>query len=176
LLLSSASVRAIPNIGAALASETKQDDNHISISKEDYIFETREELESIVSALQDRASFLDKKEDTLNARSRFLQEEERRIERERKRIIVAENKLRDVLALADNVSERDLKQLTAVYENMKPKDLAGLFQQMDPSFSAGFISRMRPEVAAQTLAGLTPEVAYSISAILAGRRHQAPDS
>lgn len=50
----------------------------------------------------------------------------------------AEQALRDTLAIADQASEKDLLQLTELYQAMKPKDAAALFNGMDPEFSPAF--------------------------------------
>lgn len=89
-------------------------------------------------------------------------------------LIQAEQALDATIVRADSASETDLGQLTAMYENMKPKDAAALFAEMDPMFSSGFLARMRPDAAANVLAGLNPETAYAISVILAGRNADVP--
>lgn len=89
-------------------------------------------------------------------------------------LIEAEQALDATIARADSASESDLSQLTAMYENMKPKDASALFEQMDPNFSSGFLVRMKPDAAADVMAGLKPETAYAISVILAGRNANVP--
>lgn len=86
----------------------------------------------------------------------------------------AEQALRDTLAIADQASEKDLLQLTELYQAMKPKDAAALFNGMDPEFSAGFLGRMRPAEAAAIMSGMEAEKAYAVSALLAGRNANAP--
>ena len=86
----------------------------------------------------------------------------------------AEDNLKKTLALADGASEKDLAQLTAVYEAMKPADAAALFQTMSPEFAAGFLGRMQPTSAADILTGLKPDKAYEVSVLLAGRNALVP--
>ncbi len=86
----------------------------------------------------------------------------------------AEDDLKKTLTIADGASEKDLANLTAVYEAMRPADAAVLFQTMAPEFAAGFLGRMRPEVAAAVLAGMKPDKAYSISVLIAGRNALVP--
>lgn len=88
----------------------------------------------------------------------------------------AETALRKTLALADQAAENDLAQLTAVYQEMKPKEAARLFDGMDPTFSAGFLGRMRAPDAAAILSGMAPENAYAVSALIAGRNADVPRS
>jgi flagellar motility protein MotE (MotC chaperone) len=86
----------------------------------------------------------------------------------------AETSLTATMALASSAAEDDLTQLTAVYENMKPKEAAQVFAAMDPKFAAGFLGRMRTDAAAAIMAGLEPDTAYAISVLLAGRNAAAP--
>lgn len=86
----------------------------------------------------------------------------------------AEDDLKKTLAIADGASEKDLTQLTAVYEAMKPADAAALFQTMSSEFAAGFLGRMQPAAAANILTGLKPEKAYEVSVLLAGRNADVP--
>jgi flagellar motility protein MotE (MotC chaperone) len=86
----------------------------------------------------------------------------------------AEEELKKTLTIADGASEKDLAQLTAVYEAMKPADAAALFQTMSPDFAAGFLARMQPGSAADIMTGLKPETAYEVSVLLAGRNALVP--
>lgn len=86
----------------------------------------------------------------------------------------AEEELKKTLAIADGASEKDLSQLTAVYEAMKPADAATLFQTMAPEFAAGFLGRMQPASAAAIMTGMKPDKAYQVSVLLAGRNALAP--
>ena len=76
--------------------------------------------------------------------------------------------------LADGAAEKDIQNLTAVYQAMKPKDAAALFETMSPEFAAGFLGRMPPEAAAAILSGMSSEAAYGVSVIVAGRNAEVP--
>jgi flagellar motility protein MotE (MotC chaperone) len=85
-----------------------------------------------------------------------------------------EDELKSTLAQADGAAEKDIQNLTAVYQAMKPKDAAALFQAMSPEFAAGFLGRMPPESAAAILSGMSSEAAYGVSVIVAGRNAGVP--
>ncbi len=70
--------------------------------------------------------------------------------------------------------EKDIQNLTAVYQAMKPKDAAALFETMSPDFAAGFLGRMPPDSAAAILSGMSAEAAYGVSVIVAGRNADVP--
>jgi flagellar motility protein MotE (MotC chaperone) len=132
------------------------------------------EVNALLRALNRREQALEQRENVVLERENIVNEARTEIEDKLAKLQDAEQKLRETIALASIAAEDDLVNLTAVYENMKPKQAALLFEKMDPKFSAGFIARMRPDAAAKIMAGLSAEVAYSISAILAGRNAGVP--
>ncbi len=128
----------------------------------------------LLKDFQKREEALRAKELDLEKRQIALEATETRVMAQLEQMKVAEQRLRDTLALASTAAEDDLARLTTVYENMKPKTAAALFEEMAPDFAAGFVARMRPDAAAAILAGMTPQAAYSISTILAGRNADVP--
>ncbi|PJE27396.1 Flagellar motility protein MotE, a chaperone for MotC folding [Pseudooceanicola antarcticus] len=132
------------------------------------------EIEAMLEAFDAREARLNQREAQVRDRMNALAIADEEIDKKLAQLETAEAALKATLALADNAAENDITQLTAVYENMKPKDAAALFEQMAPEFSAGFLGRMRPEAAAQVMAGLSAERAYAISVILAGRNSSVP--
>lgn len=132
------------------------------------------ELETVLAAFQEREIRISDRERQIEDRMRALQIADAAIERKMAALEMAEQSLRDMIALADVAAEDDLSKLTEVYERMKPKDAALLFEEMDPEFAAGFLGRMQSEAAAEILAGLSPGAAYTISVILAGRNASVP--
>ena len=77
------------------------------------------------------------------------------------------------MALADSAAENDLAQLTAIYENVKPKRAAEIFQSMDTTFAAGILGRMSPAQAGEILTLVDAETAYAISVLMAARNMNA---
>ncbi|UWP95082.1 hypothetical protein K3X48_12960 [Aliiroseovarius crassostreae] len=136
--------------------------------------ETEEDIAQVLGLLREREIVLEERERNLESRLQVLKAAEEQIEKKMSALVDAEEALKSTMALADGAAERDLTQLTQVYENMKPKQAIPLFSQMDPQFAAGFLGRMRSEVAAQIMAGLDPQKSYAISVILAGRNSNVP--
>lgn len=132
------------------------------------------DLAVLLEALEARETRIAAREAQLDERAGTLEEAERRIAEQLAMLETAEAELEQMLGRVESAAETDLGQLTAVYENMKPKEAAALFAQMDPAFAAGFLGRMRPDSAAPVLAGMPPEAAYQISVILAGRNASLP--
>ncbi len=167
LFLASAGTRMVEGLGAALARESAPE------APGEAVASGAEEAAFIV-ALNQRAARLDEREEALADRMQALALAEARARERTAELRAAEEALAATLALADQAAERDLVQLTSLYEAMRPKDAALLFEEMDPNFAAGFIARMQTDAAAAILAGLTPRAAYAISAVLAGRHVGVP--
>jgi flagellar motility protein MotE (MotC chaperone) len=136
----------------------------------------RVEISGLIDALAKRESQVSEREKKLKMRLRALSVADEEIEKRLKKLSETESTLRATLSLADEASEKDILNLTSVYENMKPKNAAALFEEMEPHFAAGFLGRMRPDTAAQVMTALSPQAAYSISVILAGRNAAVPKS
>ncbi|MFN7002431.1 MAG: MotE family protein [Roseinatronobacter sp.] len=128
----------------------------------------------LFQSLRAREARLAKAEAELEERRAMLRETEAALERQLADLLAAETRLSDTLRLTETAAEDDLRQLTAVFENMKPQQAAGLFATMNVEFAAGFMARLRPETAAEIMAGLDPLIGYAISAVLAGRHASTP--
>jgi flagellar motility protein MotE (MotC chaperone) len=128
----------------------------------------------IARALLQREAALRTREAELTAEATRLDGLRKQVEAQVSQMQSAEVELRKTISLAEGAAERDVQQLTEIYQAMKPKDAAALFNGMDPQFAAGFLGRMRPADAAGILAGMDPGTAYAISALLAGRNTDVP--
>lgn len=129
---------------------------------------------AMLEALKSRETRVGEREAALADRAQTLSVTETQVTEKLAALVAAEEKLAATMQKAEQASEGDVAQLTAVYENMKPKDAAPVFQQMAPEFAAGFLARMRPDAAAAILSGLDPKAAYTISVLLAGRNATVP--
>jgi flagellar motility protein MotE (MotC chaperone) len=133
----------------------------------------RVDVGAALVAVRERQAELDRREAVVEERLRALAAAEQTVSEQLKALAEAEERLRGLMTTADARAEGDIAQLTAVYENMKPKDASALFERMSPEFASGFLGRMRPDAAAAIMSGLTPDLAYAISVLLAGRNAQA---
>lgn len=167
LFLASALVRIADGVGVALAREPGAPGAPAGTP-------AQPETNVLIAALNARDARLTEREAALADRMQALTLAEARVAERIAELRAAEASLTATLALADQAAERDLLQLTGVYQSMKPKDAAALFEEMDPEFAAGFVARMETEAAANLMAGLSPRAAYTISVILAGRNVGVP--
>ena len=129
---------------------------------------------ALLESLANREAQVKAQEDAAADRMAALTLSDQAITQRLAELQAAEEALKKTLAIADGASEKDLAQLTAVYEAMTPTDAANLFQTMSPDFAAGFLARMQPASAAAILTGLKPDTAYEVSVLLAGRNALVP--
>lgn len=174
LLIASAVIRFGDGAAQALALAKGEDATVQADARGEGGCKTPEDLQILLTALQERDTDLTKRETALRDRMQALHLTDEEVSRKLEALARAEEDLRQMIALAESASEDDLSRLTKVYENMKPKQAAALFEEMDPSFAAGFLARMRPETAAAIMAGLSPQAAHTFSVVLAGRNANAP--
>jgi len=174
LLVTSALVRLGGGAGQAVARASVDAVAENQVASDLGTCEQPQDLQTILTALQEREARLDKREAALADRMQALRIADGEITRRLSALEEAEANLRATLEIAETAAEDDLDRLTKVYETMKPKQAAALFEQMDPRFAAGFLARMRPEAAAEIMTGLTPAAAHMFSVVLAGRNADVP--
>ena len=172
LMIGSATLRLGFEAGPALARTVE--DAAQSTPRSDRANVQAVDLQAVLDALQRKEVALNAREGVILDKERALAIADQAIAMRLEELRKAEETLRETLAIADKAAERDLVQLTDVYQNMKPKEAAQLFETMDPVFAAGFLSRMPPEAAANVMAGLSPGAAYTVSVVMAGRNALAP--
>lgn len=168
LFASSGAMRLGSGIGAALA---KAEEEPTETADEPA---TCEMPSAISEALTLREERIAAQEASLKDRLAALALADAAITKRMEEMKAVEEELKATLALADGAAEADIKNLTAVYQAMKPKDAAALFETMSPEFAAGFLSRMPPDSAAAILSGMSAEAAYGVSVIVAGQNADVP--
>lgn len=180
LLIISALSRAVVSVDAVLAqttdtSERAQKHELTKVSEEPIaqVCQSDQDLQRVLDALQEREAKVEDQETNLSERLQELRQAEERLQKIKEETQLAKSELEETIALANGAAEKDLSQLTSVYETMKAKDAALHFEAMAPEFAAGFFGRMKPASAAAILSQLSPEFAYAITVILAGQNVNA---
>ena len=167
ILLASASLRIGTSVGQALAASESPGTPPAPVN-------CPTPPAALVEALSVREQRLAVQETALAERTAALALADEVVTKRLAALAEAEQQLAATLQLADGAAERDLAQLTEVYQAMKPKEAAAIFAGMDPQFAAGFLGRMTPQAAAAILAGMPPETAYAMSVLIAGRNANVP--
>lgn len=124
---------------------------------------------TLMEMLRSREIELDAREKELKEGEAKAQESISALKSQLRELEVAEENLRRMIGLADIAADEDVKKVTALYENMKPKNASAVFELMEPALAAGVLSGMPAETASKILANLTPEKSYAISVFIAGR-------
>ncbi|WP_424929309.1 MotE family protein [Amaricoccus tamworthensis] len=133
-----------------------------------------EEADVLLSAIRDREKQLETEADNLSTRAQELSVAEKKLEEQLTAFRKAQEQLENTLAMADGAAERDIAQMTTVYEAMKPEEAARIFERMEISFAAGIMSRMRPEITADVLTAMEPDTAYAVTLTIASRNSGVP--
>jgi flagellar motility protein MotE (MotC chaperone) len=170
LFASSGALRLGSGVGAALAKAKAEPEAPASVAGP----ASCEMPSALSEALTLREDRIAAQEASLKDRLAALALADAAITKRMEEMKAAEDELKATLSMADGAAEKDIVQLTAVYQAMKPKDAAALFEKMAPEFAAGFLGRMPPESAAAILSGMSSEAAYGVSVIVAGRNADVP--
>lgn len=146
-------------------------------SAEETVAEGRR-LRGLAADLARQRAELEAREAALLEREQLLAAIEERVRARMAELEAMEAKLRETVALADDAARRDIRRLTEMYQQMKPKRAGQIFNTMEPRFAAGFLGEMEPSAAALILANMDPERAYAVTVLLAGRNveREAPAS
>lgn len=133
-----------------------------------------EDAAELLAALKKRETMLTEREIQLQSRERVLEAASAKLEEQLDRVIEAEERLAETLAIADQAADKDVARLVAAYEAMDERRAGPIFENMEVSFAAGLISRMNGPSASSILSALSPEKAYAITVFIAGRNARAP--
>lgn len=136
---------------------------------------TSAELLIVVDAVREREDQLNRRELGLAERSKIIEAAEAKLREQLIQLETAEQRLADLVRIADKASERDVGQLIDMYQAMGGKNAAPIFETMDASFAAGLLSRMEGEPASAILASISPEKAYEITVMIASQNARAPE-
>jgi flagellar motility protein MotE (MotC chaperone) len=164
--LGSAALR-LTDIGIALAQEA-------AAGPAPEAAPARADSDALLDAIREREAQLEAEEARLAERAQTLAVAEEKLAEQLAAFEKAREGLEQTLTLADGAAQRDIAQITGVYERMKPEDAARIFEKMELSFAAGLLAGMKPDTAAQVLSRMTPEAAYAVTVMVTSRNANAP--
>lgn len=136
--------------------------------------QTSEDLIVLLEAVRKREKQLSERELGLAERSKIIEAAEAKLREQLDQLETAEQRLANLIRVADQASERDVSQLVQMYQTMGGKNAGPIFETMDASFAAGLLSRMDGEPASAILAAVSPEKAYEITVLIAAQNARAP--
>jgi len=130
--------------------------------------------DALLAAIREREAQLEAESKRLAERAQTLNVAEAKLAEQLAAFEKARTDLEATLALADKAAERDIAQMTTVYENMKPDDAAKIFERMDVTFASGLLVRMRPDLAAEVLTSMNADTAYALTLMITSRNAKVP--
>jgi flagellar motility protein MotE (MotC chaperone) len=135
----------------------------------DPILFTRSEIE-LLQELSKRRKELDARERTVIQREGLLNAAETRIERKITELVAVKDDIEALIKKYEKQEEKQLNELVAIYEKMKPKDASRIFNELDIEILLQIFDKMKASKSALILANMSAERAKEITSRIAERR------
>jgi flagellar motility protein MotE (MotC chaperone) len=130
---------------------------------------SKAEFEAL-EGLSKRREALEVREREMDVRDNLLAVAEKRVQERISELKELEARIKAMIDRQENASERDVRSLVKVYENMKPKDAARIFDQLDLPILLDVTQRMKENKLAPVLAVMDAGRAQKVTVELANRR------
>ncbi len=121
----------------------------------------------LLQSLGKRRDEIEKRSKQLEIREAILAATEKRIDGKITSLKELEAKVQDLIKSHDEQSEKRLRRLVKVYENMKPKAAARIFEKLEMAVLIDVTQRMREAKMAAVLANMNTEKARELTVRLA---------
>ena len=121
----------------------------------------------LLQALQDRRQQLDKREADIITREGVVKTADAIVMQRIETLKGVEANIQKLLGQVDDMEQKRIANLVAVYEKMKPKDAAKVWEGMSDEVLLPIASRMKNQSLSLILAKVSPERARAITAKLA---------
>ena len=131
-------------------------------------FSEREVL--LLQELAERRTVLDAREQQLEEREVLLKAAEQRLVEKQTELTSTKEEIVALLKQQDKQEKAKIKQLVAIYENMKPKDAANIFNELEMPVLLQVIKNMKERKVAPVIASMSAEKARSLTKELADQR------
>ena len=154
---------------AASDADAKQGEKKAAKGWFDPAVVTDAELQ-VLQNLSERRRQIEKQEANLDLRQGLLKAAEKRIDGKIAELKVIQDTIAGLLQQHKEQTDKKMKSLVKIYENMKPKDAARIFEQLDMAILLDVVKRMREAKTAPIMANMSPVKAKTVTAALARRR------
>jgi flagellar motility protein MotE (MotC chaperone) len=151
--------------GQSKTSTGEQDDE----KPLDPVLFTRSEIE-LLQELSKRRKELDARERTVIQREGLLNAAETRIEKKITELVGVKDDIEVLIKKYEKQEEKQLNELVAIYEKMKPKDASRIFNELDIEILLQIFDKMKASKSALILATMSAERAKEITSRIAARR------
>jgi len=125
-----------------------------------------EEME-LITQLRQRREDLEAREQQLDLQEQLLASTEKRINDKISQLQELEVQIKKHLRLFEEVEEKQLDSIVAVYEKMKPKDAAPRFEALALQTQVDLVTRMKPSKVAALMENMSPQKASILTTELA---------
>jgi flagellar motility protein MotE (MotC chaperone) len=127
-----------------------------------------EEIE-LLQQLAARRAELERRADRLRRRESTVQAAEKRLDEKVDELDRLRGEIEALLVKYDEQEEKQLARLVRIYEKMKPKDAAKIFEDLDMEVLLKVTERMKERATAPILAEMRPDKAQALTLELAER-------
>ncbi|MEL7490463.1 MAG: hypothetical protein AAGJ73_07065 [Pseudomonadota bacterium] len=127
------------------------------------------ESTELAATLKNRIAALDARENAIARKQAQMETYAAQIEKRLEELASANAEMKQFIDAIEGRQRRDVEQLAAIYNSMKPKLASEILDEMDIDFASGLLAQLDTESAAAILAGMEPQKAYAISVKFANR-------
>ncbi len=124
----------------------------------------------LLQELAERRNVLDARERQLEEREALLKAAEQRLVEKQTELNATKSELKALLKEQDAQEKAKVKQLVAIYENMKPQDAANIFDDLEMPVLLQVIKNMKERKVAPVIASMSTEKARELTKELADQR------
>ena len=124
----------------------------------------------LLQELAERRNVLDARERQLEEREALLKAAEQRLVEKQTELNATKGELKALLKEQDAQEKAKVKQLVAIYENMKPQDAANIFDDLEMPVLLQVIQNMKERKVAPVIASMSTEKARELTKELANQR------
>ncbi len=124
----------------------------------------------LLQELAKRRKELDERERRLVEREALLKAAEQRLIEKQKELNAARAELEKLLKKRDAQQQARVRQLVAIYENMKPKDAAKIFNELEMPVLLGVVENMKERKVAPVIAAMDTKKARELTRELAAQK------
>ena len=124
----------------------------------------------LLQELAERRNVLDGRERQLEEREALLKAAEQRLVEKQTELNATKSELKALLKEQDAQEKAKVKQLVAIYENMKPQDAANIFDDLEMPVLLQVIKNMKERKVAPVIASMSTEKARELTKELADQR------
>ncbi len=124
----------------------------------------------LLQELAERRNVLDARERQLEEREALLKAAEQRLVEKQTELNATKGELKALLKEQDAQEKAKVKQLVAIYENMKPQDAAKIFDDLEMAVLLQVIENMKERKVAPVIASMSTEKARELTKELADQR------